>query len=53
MRDNVTSSMRAALPPGGSTNDIGILYGPHGQRLLLSLISEVTRSVPGWLTGQG
>jgi beta-lactamase class A len=43
MRDNVTSSMRAGLPPGwttadktgtgdyGSTNDIGMLYGPTGQ----------------------
>jgi beta-lactamase class A len=82
MRDNVTSSMRAGLPPGwttadktgtgdyGSTNDIGMLYGPTGQRVLLSLmtrsqspnsgadalqplIAEVTKSVLGWLTGQG
>ncbi len=82
MRDNVTSSMRAGLPPGwttadktgsgdyGSTNDVGMLYGPTGQRVLLSvmtrsqspnseadalrpLIAEVTKSVLGWLTGQG
>ncbi|CQD11166.1 beta-lactamase [Mycobacterium lentiflavum] len=82
MRDNVTSSMRAGLPPGwttadktgtgdyGSTNDIGMVYGPAGQRLLLSLMTrsrsanpgadalrplivEVTKSVLGWLTGQG
>jgi beta-lactamase class A len=52
MRDNVTSSMRAGLPPGwvtadktgsgdyGSTNDIGMVYGPAGQRLLLSLMTR-------------
>jgi beta-lactamase class A len=52
MRDNVTSSMRAALPPGwttadktgagdyGSTNDIGMVYGPNGQRVLLSLMTR-------------
>jgi beta-lactamase class A len=52
MRDNVTSSMRAGLPPGwttadktgsgdyGSTNDIGMVYGPHGQRVLLSLMTR-------------
>jgi beta-lactamase class A len=52
MRDNVTSSMRAALPPGwatadktgtgdyGSTNDIGVVYGPNGQRVLLSLMTR-------------
>ncbi|MCV7427925.1 class A beta-lactamase [Mycobacterium montefiorense] len=82
MRDNMTSSMRAGLPPGwttadktgagayGSTNDIGMVYGSAGQRVLLSLmtrsqspnpdadalqplIAEVTKSVLGWLTGQG
>lgn len=52
MRDNVTSSMRAGLPPGwttadktgsgdyGSTNDIGMAYGPSGQRVLLSLMTR-------------
>ncbi|MGE2836653.1 class A beta-lactamase [Mycobacterium sp. SMC-4] len=50
MRGNQTSSMRAGLPQGwttadktgsgdyGSTNDVGIAYGPAGQRLLLSLM---------------
>jgi beta-lactamase class A len=54
MRGNVTSaqSMRAGLPPRwttadktgtgdyGSTNDIGIAYGPDGQRVLLSLMTR-------------
>ena len=52
MRGNVTSTMRAGLPPGwttadktgtgdyGSTNDIGIAYGPNGQRVLLSLMTR-------------
>ena len=52
MRANVTSSMRAGLPPGwtsadktgtgdyGSTNDIGMIYGPAGQRVLLSLMTR-------------
>lgn len=82
MRGNVTSSMRAGLPPGwttadktgtgdyGSTNDVGMVYGPNGQRASLSLMTrsqsanrdadalrplivEVTKSVLGWLTGQG
>ena len=55
MRGNATSTMRAGLPPGwttadktgtgdyGSTNDIGVAYGPDGQRVLLSLM---TRSEP-------
>jgi beta-lactamase class A len=46
--------MRAGLPPGwasadktgsgdyGSTNDVGIAYGPQGQRVLLAIM---TRSV--------
>ncbi|MGE2734056.1 class A beta-lactamase [Mycolicibacterium vaccae] len=50
MRGNETSSMRAGLPEGwttadktgsgdyGTTNDVGIAYGPAGQRLLLSLM---------------
>jgi beta-lactamase class A len=54
MRGNVTSalSMRAGLPSGwttadktgngdyGSTNDIGIAYGPSGQRVLLSVMTR-------------
>ncbi|SOX53169.1 class A beta-lactamase [Mycobacterium ahvazicum] len=52
MRDNVTSSMRAGLPPGwtsadktgtgdyGSTNDVGMVYGPAGQRALLSVMTR-------------
>jgi beta-lactamase class A len=52
MRGNVTSSMRAGLSPGwttadktgsgdyGSTNDIGIAYGPNGQRVLLSVMTR-------------
>jgi beta-lactamase class A len=54
MRGNVTSalSIRAGLPPGwttadktgtgdyASTNDIGIAYGPNGQRVLLSLMTR-------------
>ena len=55
MRGNVTSSMRAGLPPGwtsadktgsgdfASTNDIGIVFGPNGQRLLLAIMTR-TRS---------
>jgi beta-lactamase class A len=50
MRANQTSSVRAALPPGwiavdktgsgdyASTNDVGIAYGPNGERLLLALM---------------
>ncbi|OHV01772.1 class A beta-lactamase [Mycobacterium talmoniae] len=50
MRANETSSMRAGLPPGwttadktgsgdyGSTNDIGIAFGPEGQRVLLAMM---------------
>jgi beta-lactamase class A len=52
MRANVTSSMRAGLPPGwtsadktgsgdyGSTNDVGIVYGPNGRRVLLSIMTR-------------
>lgn len=57
MLGNQTSarSMRAGLPPGwttadktgaggyGSTNDVGIAYGPEGQRVLLSVMTR-TRS---------
>lgn len=52
MRANETSSMRAGLPPGwtsadktgsgdyGSTNDVGIAYGPAGQRVLLAMMTR-------------
>jgi beta-lactamase class A len=52
MRGNTTSTMRAGLSAGwttadktgtgdyGSTNDIGIAYGPDGQRVLLSLMTR-------------
>ncbi len=52
MRGNQTSSVRAALPPGwttadktgsgdyGSTNDVGIAYGPAGERLLLAIMTK-------------
>ena len=52
MRANVTSSMRPALGPGwttadktgsgdyGSTNDIGIAYGPDGRKLLLAFMTH-------------
>jgi beta-lactamase class A len=52
MRANQTSSMRGGLPPGwdsadktgsgdyGSTNDIGVAYGPAGQRALLALMTR-------------
>ncbi|OBJ48907.1 class A beta-lactamase [Mycobacterium sp. 1423905.2] len=52
MRGNVTSTMRAGLPPGwttadktgtgdyGSTNDIGVAYGPDGRRVLLAIMTR-------------
>ena len=52
MRGNQTSSMRAGLPGGwttadktgsgdfGSTNDVGVAYGPDGQRVLLALMTR-------------
>jgi len=55
MRGNVTSRMRAGLPPGwssadktgtgdfASTNDVGIVYGPNGERILLAIMTR-TRS---------
>jgi beta-lactamase class A len=51
MRANETSSMRAGLPPGwtsadktgsgdyGSTNDVGVAFGP-GQRVLLAIMTR-------------
>jgi beta-lactamase class A len=52
MRGNQTSSMRAGLQPGwtsadktgsgdyGSTNDVGIAYGPQGQRVLVAMMTR-------------
>jgi beta-lactamase class A len=52
MRANETSSMRAGLPPEwasadksgsggyGSTNDVGVAYGPQGQRVLLAIMTR-------------
>lgn len=58
MRRNETSSMRAGLPTGwttadktgsgdyGSTNDVGIAYGPDGQRVLLAMMLRSARDDP-------
>ncbi len=52
MRANQTSSVRAALPPGwttadktgsgdyGSANDVGVAYGPRGQRMLFAMMTR-------------
>jgi beta-lactamase class A len=52
MLGNQTSSMRAGLPAGytsadktgsgdyGTTNDVGVVYGPAGQRLLLAVMTR-------------
>lgn len=52
MRANETSSMRAGIPPDwttadktgsgdyGTTNDVGIAYGPQGQRVLLAIMTR-------------
>jgi beta-lactamase class A len=58
MRANVTSSMRAGLPDGwtsadktgngdyGSSNDIGIAYGPDGKKLLLGIMTRSAADNP-------
>lgn len=58
MRGNVTSSMRAGLPPGwtcadktgsgdyGSTNDVGLVCGPEGQRIVLAIMTRSQSSDP-------
>jgi beta-lactamase class A len=58
MRANETSSMRAGLPPEwttadktgsgdyGSTNDVGIAYGPADQRVLLALMTRAQANDP-------
>jgi beta-lactamase class A len=52
MRGNQTSSLRAGLPPRwtsadktgsgdyGSTNDIGVVYGPGGRRAVLAIMTK-------------
>jgi beta-lactamase class A len=52
MRGNQTSSLRAGLPSGwtsadktgggsyGSTNDVGVVYGPDGRRAVLSIMAR-------------
>ena len=58
MRGNVTSRMRAGLPPGwtsadktgsgdfASTNDIGIVFGPNGERILLAVMPRTQSNDP-------
>ncbi|MCT7659451.1 class A beta-lactamase [Mycobacterium deserti] len=58
MRANQTSSMRAGFPPGwtsadktgtgdyGSTNDVGIAYGPAGERLLIAVMTRSATNDP-------
>lgn len=58
LRANETSSMRAGLPPGwtsadktgngdyASTNDVGIAYGPEGQRVLLAIMTRTAGNDP-------
>jgi beta-lactamase class A len=58
MTANQTSSVRAGLPPGwttadktgsgdyASTNDVGIAYGPNGQRILLAFMTRTRGSDP-------
>ncbi|HTI76546.1 MAG TPA: class A beta-lactamase [Mycobacterium sp.] len=58
LRANETSSVRPALPPGwttadktgngdyASTNDVGIAYGPDGQRLLLAIMTRTAGNDP-------
>lgn len=58
MRANETSSMRAGLPAGwttadktgsgdyASSNDVGVAYGPHGERLLLAFMARTAGDDP-------
>jgi beta-lactamase class A len=58
LRGNETSTIRAGLPEGwntadktgngdyGSTNDIGIAYGPKGQKLLLAIMTRSQANDP-------
>lgn len=58
MRGNQTSSMRAGLPAGytsadktgsgdyGTTNDVGIAFGPAGERVLLAVMTRSATDDP-------
>lgn len=58
MRANTTSSVRAGLPPGwttadktgagdfASTNDVGIAFGPNGERILLAVMTRTQSDDP-------
>ena len=58
MRGNQTSSLRAGLPAGwtsadktgggsyGSTNDVGVVYGPAGRRAVLSIMTRSQAADP-------
>jgi beta-lactamase class A len=58
MRANQTSAMRAGLPQGwttadktgagdyGSTNDVGIAYGPAGERVLIAILTRSQANDP-------
>jgi beta-lactamase class A len=58
MLGNQTSSMRAGLPAGytsadktgsgdyGTTNDVGVVYGPDGRRLLLAIMTKSATDDP-------
>ncbi|VEG53925.1 beta-lactamase [Mycolicibacterium aurum] len=58
MLANQTSSMRAGLPAGytsadktgsgdyGTTNDVGVVYGPAGQRVLLAIMTRSATDDP-------
>ena len=58
MRGNQTSSLRAGLLPRwtsadktgsgdyGSTNDVGVVYGPDGRRALLSIMTRSQANDP-------
>ena len=58
MRGSVTSSLRAGLPPGwtsadktgsgdyASTNDIGMVFGPNGERILLAIMTRTRADNP-------
>ena len=58
MRGNLTSRMRAGLPPGwtsadktgsgdfASTNDIGIVFGSNGERILVAVMTRTQSDDP-------
>lgn len=58
MRGNQTSSLRAGLPPQwtsadktgsgdfGSTNDVGVVYGPDGRRAVLAVMTRSQTNDP-------